>query len=425
MCLQYINEIPGDVFSDLKQIGSGSFSTIFSSIYKNINAKVALKVSVKIDGNHEDSQIIHQEIRVHRSLNHPLICKYYTNIETEHLNIIVMEFIEGYNLLECLNRNGSFPINDIKKIFSQILIVIEYLHDEQNITHRDLKLENIMIDNYGNIRLIDFGFSSPKRIMSTLCGSIPYCSPEVLRCDNYTKKADIWCLGVILYSLVYGKLPFYDKNMAKLANIIQNNEPEYKPISDALLLDLLQKLLMKDPCQRLSIDDIKNHFWLAHVRLLQINYKQLFSPESHHQNQFVRRKSVCNIKMSMSHPRIKNWPFIDSPQKTSLSVKNLQHNQNHSKFEDLQSMITMHYDNVDVLIEKRKDFSKNLNQLLESAFLVETPNFANENDISVRLEAVKPVRFNFPNVVIRRNLQNKSSLNQIPQIKKPILKNLC
>lgn len=116
-----------------------------------------------------------------------------------------MELIEGTNLLQYVNQNHGLKINEVQNIFSQLIIAIEYLHNELNISHRDLKLENVMLD---------FGFSSIKKnIMSTLCGSIPYCAPEVLKCQTYTKEADIWCLGVILYSLVSGKLPFFCSNL--------------------------------------------------------------------------------------------------------------------------------------------------------------------------------------------------------------------
>lgn len=419
MCLQYIHEIPPELFSDLKQIGSGSFSTIFAATYKKTDIRVALKVSLNMIDN-DDLNIVHQEMIVHKSLNHPLICKYYSDLETEHLTIIVMEFIDGLNLLEYVNKSRCLQAQEIKKIFAQIVIVVEYLHNEQNIAHRDLKLENIMVDSYGNIRLIDFGFSSPKRIMSTLCGSIPYCAPEVLKCENYTKKADIWCLGVMLYSLVYGKLPFYDTNMAKLANIICNNEPHYLPITDPLLLDLMKKLLIKDPCQRISIEDIKSHFFMSHVRILDIDYKKLFSPV-HPQPMLFRRKSEARIKFSQSHPNIRNPPVIDNLNRSKkLSLHPISLQNNHSQIDELQKKVTMSHENIDELILYRRDYSRNLNLLIESASLIESHNFLNANDAGIRLEAAKPIHLNFSNIHIRRNSVHQSVLKQTPQIAKPI-----
>lgn len=416
MFSQYINEIPPDIFSDLKQIGSGSFASIYSAIHVKTNTPVALKISYKGERN-EKLQYIHQELVVHKSLNHPLICKYYTDIETEHLMIVVMELIEGLNLLEYVNRSGGLSIQETKKIFSQIVIVIEYLHEEHNIAHRDLKLENIMVDNYGNIRLIDFGLSSQKRIMSTICGSVAYCAPEVLKSENYTKMADIWCLGVILYSMAFGKLPFYDNNIVKLANIICRDEPNYPMNCDPLLLDLLKKLLMKIPCYRISIEEIKNHDFMSHVRLLQINYKQLFSP-TQSSPIISKRKSEYKIKFSQSHINLSNSPILETPNRIfHLSLPGNANTNNHSQIAELHKIVTMNPTNIDDLISNRKDYSKKLNQLIEFAFLIDTRNSFIPGD-KLRFSAPKPIHLNFSNVVIRRN-SHHNSLFVFPQFKKP------
>ena len=102
-----------------------------------------------------------------------------------------MELINGISLLDYVNETSGIPISEARYLFVQLIIAIEYLHNEAHITHRDLKLENIMIDYYGHIRLIDFGFSSMKTMMSTCCGTIPYCAPEVLSCEMYTNASDI------------------------------------------------------------------------------------------------------------------------------------------------------------------------------------------------------------------------------------------
>ena len=154
---------------------------------------------------------------------------------------------------------------------------MEYMH-EKNVSHRDLKLENIMIDKYAHIRLIDFGFSSLNTMMTTCCGSIPYCAPEILSGQNYTKSADIWSLGIILYAILQGCLPFYHSNINMLAFIICSNEPYFTPSMDPSARDLIIKMLIKDPEQRITLNEIKEHPFVKQSKLFQINYKQLFSP---------------------------------------------------------------------------------------------------------------------------------------------------
>ena len=226
MTKKYIDEVPHDMFSDLHQIGSGSFSDIFSAIHIKTNAKIALKISLK-EQNEENLAVLKKEVDINKILFHPFICKFFTELETEHLHIIVMEYINGISSLDYVNETCGISLEESRSLFTQLLIALEYLHNEAHITHRDLKLENIMIDLYGHIRLIDFGFSSIKTIMSTCCGTIPYCAPEVLSCELYTRESDIWSLGVILYAFVCGNLPFTHQNINILVELIVNSEVFY------------------------------------------------------------------------------------------------------------------------------------------------------------------------------------------------------
>lgn len=272
----FFDEIPQGMFSDFDQIGSGSFSDIFSAIHVQTNTKVALKIMFKSD-DQEEMRSIQQEIRINKTLDHPFICKFFTEIETEHLIIIVMELIEGTNTLDYVNQNSGLPITEAKNLFAQLVIAMEYLHNEAHITHRDLKLENVMIDGFGHIRLIDFGFSSVNTMMSTCCGSIPYCAPEILLEQKYTRAADIWSMGVILYAFIDGNLPFYHSNMNALATMICQKEVAFSNTFGDEVKELIRKMLMKDPEQRITIEEIKRHPFISDEKLIQINYKKLFS----------------------------------------------------------------------------------------------------------------------------------------------------
>lgn len=484
MALQFLNEIPEGIFTDFKQIGSGSCSTIFSATHIKTNSQVALKVSIKND-DEEYMKLLYQELNIQKSLNHPFICRYFTDLETEHLIIIVLELIEGINLLDHVNKNRGLPINEAQNIFAQLIIAVEYLHSECNIAHRDLKLENIMLDNYGHIRLFDFGFSSPKLLMSTICGSIPYCAPEVLECQEYTKEADIWSMGVILYCLISDHLPFYHQNIFKLANIICTHEPSYPSVFDPMSRDLISRLLIKDPTQRITINEMKSHAFISHASIFQIDYKQIFSPikieeeadseieaeiqpneekrcsgnnqsvtfsqfdfSDQTENTFkfgqsnqirARRfsqisnigqtKSVAinanQIKFSNSNPNIGKDKFNSTYALLARQRPKLLQcssiSMNSPQFSKLQKIITLESDNVDHLIISRKDFPSNLNKLIEASLLVSSHE---NNNIHIKRSHIK-LRSSLPihfqvSNNIHKNIQNHVLFAQAPVIAKPI-----
>lgn len=371
MDIGLLKEIPQDIFMDLEQIDSGSFSDIFTATHIKTKTKVVLKVSIKSNG----IDFLEKEANIHKCLHHPFICKYFSNFETEHLFIIVMELVEGTNLLNLVNKHKGLPIQEAQNIFAQLIIVIEYLQ-EMNISHRDLKLENILIDKYGHISMIDFGFSSLNAMMSTCCGSVPYCAPEILSGKTYTNSADIWSLGIILFALLQGYLPFFHKNINVLALIICHNEVYFPSSMDLIACDLIGKMLVKDPAKRISIDEIKNHPFIKQNKLFRIDYKKLFSP------------------MSRENALTGNLPLICVPKKThnslnmtknvfNLSKRRYQRNMFYMKLRyhstneiatkhietDLQEQITAQSDNVDDTILRRNDFALNLNKLIEMAYI--------------------------------------------------------
>lgn len=380
-----LNEIPQDIFTDLEQIGSGSFSDIFTATYIKTKTKVALKISIKSN----DEEYLKREIDIHKSLHHPFICKYFTDIETEHLMIIAMEFIEGTNSLDYVNQYKGLPVEEAQNIFSQLVIVMEYMH-EKNVSHRDLKLENIMIDKYAHIRLIDFGFSSLNTMMTTCCGSIPYCAPEILSGQNYTKSADIWSLGIILYAILQGYLPFYNSNINMLAIIICSNEPYFTSSMDPSARDLIIKMLIKDPEQRITLNEIKEHPFVKQSKLFQINYKQLFSPTPLENDNYKRsslkisRQVNSNALIQQINGNIDHLHIAKSSTCLTFNFALTQHQKNcyHMRSrrtsndfsknhveEDLHEKITHLSDNIDDCIMNRSDFAFNLNKLIEMAYI--------------------------------------------------------
>lgn len=410
MHFRFISEIPQDEYTLIDQVGSGTFSDIFSATHIKTNTNVALKISLKTNVEEYD-KAIDQEVKINKSLHHPFICKFFTEFETEHLNIIVMELIDGMTTLDYVNQSHGLPLSEVSNLFSQLLIAIEYLHNEAHITHRDLKLENIMIDNCGHIRLIDFGFSSKNSLMSTLCGSIPYCAPEVLSGQLYTKASDIWSMGIILYSLFDGNLPFFHQNTNTLVSIICNREPKFPQNFDESLRDLLIKMLNKVPEQRIKIDDIKKHPFLSEEKLLQIDYKQLFTPTDTPRNVLQTSKTeqcISGPSLKISRPT-KNSNCSSSQVRRSGFFRNTNSafNLSEEAIEILQEKITLKTDDIDLSIENRKDFAHNLTKLIESAIYKHISHAETVGEgSSLSLMAENQLSLSSSNIVISNNLIN-------------------
>lgn len=370
MNLGLLNELPKELFFDFKQIDSGSFSDIFVATHLKTKTKVALKISLK----HNDIEYLQREANIHKSLHHPFICQYFADFETENLFLIAMELVEGTNLLELVNKYKGLHINEVKSIFSQLIIVMEYMH-EINISHRDLKLENIMIDKYGHIRLIDFGFSSLDTIMTTCCGSIPYCAPEILLGNSYTKSADIWSLGIILYTLIQGFLPFYHNNIKMLVNNICSNGVYFPPSFDATARGLIEKMLVKDPKKRISLDEIKKHHFVEQEKLFLIDYKNLFAPtlneaDSKKKTQLPPIPLKANNSMSLTK-NIFNLKMRKNCKK-GYNIRVRHHSTNEITCQTeaiLHGKIISQSDSIDENILCRNDFAFNLNKLIEFAYI--------------------------------------------------------
>lgn len=248
---------------------SGAFAKVYFGQHKQTNAKVAIKKIDKRANNDDGKQVerIKREIDIMRKLKHPLISQLYEVVETEDFIYIVMEFAQNGTLFTRLNDSGAFTEDEASLIFAQILIVMNYLQTDLKIAHRDIKAENILFDQNQNIRIIDFGLSNtstnPDNLMNTQCGSPAYASPEMILGHQYTFSSDIWSCGVVLYAMVCGFLPFEDPSISRLAQKIVFKEVEYPNNLSATCLDLLKRLLTKNPQSRITLQDAMNHPFVA------------------------------------------------------------------------------------------------------------------------------------------------------------------
>ncbi|KAG0671519.1 hypothetical protein C6P45_000351 [Maudiozyma exigua] len=244
----------------LDQIGEGSFGKVYLACHKLTHHKVVLKTSDKKDPN------IVREVFYHRQFNYPHITKLYEVIVTETKVWMALEYCSGKELYDHLLKMKRIPINQCIELFSQICGAVYYAHS-LNCVHRDLKLENILLDKDGKAKLTDFGFTREcmtKSLLETICGTTVYMAPELTERKTYDGfKIDIWALGVILYTMMTGSMPFDEDDQVKMKWKIVHESPDYNSTvitEDAK--DLLTQLLSKDPVQRPTMREILEHPFL-------------------------------------------------------------------------------------------------------------------------------------------------------------------
>lgn len=189
----------------------------------------------------------------------------------------------GDELYNYLLQHGKLPVEKVQKTFTQLVGAVCYVH-RQSCVHRDLKLENILLDKHENVKLCDFGFTreyeGKANYLQTFCGTICYSAPEMLKGEKYAgEKVDVWSLGVILYALLTGELPFDDDDDNVTRSKILNHEPNYPDHIPPDALSLLKSLLSKRPLLRPTLPDILAHPFLAEHAPQQQEILKLERPE--------------------------------------------------------------------------------------------------------------------------------------------------
>lgn len=260
-------------FESLNLLGSGSFATVYEGYWKQNKKKVAIKALTKglIKKEHNLPQV-QRETSLMYKLNHPNIVKLFTHFEDDENIYLVMELATNGNLIERLNKQekGYFPEKKAVKYITQVVQALKYLHSQNPpIIHRDLKPENILLDKDDNCKLADFGSANQRVLTGTFVGTPLYMAPEMLLKSDYNQTLDIWSLGVLIFELLSGKPPFtvsptlekLDAQEALTKNILEM-DLEFPRWFPTLAKDLLEKMLNKNPKQRITIGEVESHQWL-------------------------------------------------------------------------------------------------------------------------------------------------------------------
>ena len=262
--LEYSKMIGNYILFD--QIGMGTFSKVTRAVHILTEQIVAVKIleKEKIEDNIDVERII-REIEILKNISHPNIAQMFETYSTIHNIYLMMEYIEGGDLFDYINKNLFLPENKACYIFRQLIGVIEYLNN-MGISHRDIKPENILLDkNKKNIKVIDFGLSNyciGKTLLHSSCGSPCYASPEMLSGEPYQGiTTDLWSSGIVLYSMLVGSLPFDEQELQKLYEQIKIGRFFLPSTLSLEAIDFLKRILMVDPKKRIGLKEIKNHKW--------------------------------------------------------------------------------------------------------------------------------------------------------------------
>jgi BR serine/threonine kinase len=247
----------------LYTLGAGTTGKVKLAEHKVTRRQFAIKIIPKdaFQLHPEIQEKTRREIALMRLMDHPHLLRMHEILESQRHLYLVLEHVSHGELFDYLSARGQLAPSDAIRIFRQIVYGLDYLHSN-SICHRDLKLENILLDAHDNVKIADFGFARwmKANVAETSCGSPHYAAPEVILGKPYDgRKADIWSCGVILYTLLVGRLPFEEPSLRALAAKICNGEYRMPDFQDRSITDLISKLLCVDPKARFGMEQIKRH----------------------------------------------------------------------------------------------------------------------------------------------------------------------
>ncbi|KYM80216.1 Maternal embryonic leucine zipper kinase [Atta colombica] len=250
-----------------KTIGSGGFAKVKLATHVATGEKVAIKIMEKTALG-EDLPRVKVEVEALKTLLHQHICRLYQVIETESHYFMVMEYCSGGELFDHIVEKNKLSESDSRRFFYQIVSAVAYMHS-LGYAHRDLKPENVLLDKDENLKLIDFGLCAKPKMgiqahLYTSCGSPTYAAPELIMGKKYLgSEVDIWSMGVLLYALLCGFLPFDDNNLENLYKKILSGkyeEPYWLSNNSKMLI---KSMLQIDPAKRITIHELCRHPWIT------------------------------------------------------------------------------------------------------------------------------------------------------------------
>ena len=389
-------------FEILKLLGQGSFGRVFLSKHKKTNSIYAIKTIDKTDKNNiEGKPYFQREIEIMYKLHHENCIKLYSHFEDNSNCYFIMEYISNGNLYNYIKKkpNKKLEPKEVSNIIKELISAVYYLHNmSPPIIHRDIKPENILLNENNIIKLTDFGWSNYMNlsdVRSTFCGTPLYLAPEMIISGFHNEKVDIWCIGVILFELLVGRIPFAGNNQRILINNIINCNIIWDNNIDIDAKDLISKILIIDPNKRISLEEMMRHNFITKFNddyesfLIKPCNDNLIdepfiisleSPESHLEKINKKKKKIKEEKEIVQ--KIEKSPKLKSEQVNLLKrVESLLNNEKNKCKKDF-ILLNESYNNFTNLFSQyvflQKENSKNL-EILEkqniNIFRLENRNF--------------------------------------------------
>ncbi|XP_069039051.1 serine/threonine-protein kinase SIK2 isoform X1 [Lepisosteus oculatus] len=272
-------------FYDIERtLGKGNFAVVKLARHRITKTEVAIKIIDKSQLDSVNLEKIYREVQIMKILDHPHIIKLYQVMETKNMLYLVTEYAKNGEIFDYLASHGRLSEPEARRKFWQILSAVDYCHNRK-IVHRDLKAENLLLDGHMNIKIADFGFGNffqPGEPLATWCGSPPYAAPEVFEGQQYEgPQLDIWSMGVVLYVLVCGALPFDGPSLPVLRQRVLEGRFRIPYFMTEDCEHLIRRMLVLDPSKRLTVAQIKEHRWMTLEVPVQrpVLYQQAAAPE--------------------------------------------------------------------------------------------------------------------------------------------------
>ncbi|XP_020649789.3 uncharacterized protein LOC110079002 [Pogona vitticeps] len=282
VCFSKMSQEPRKNFPHTKQVGNylvgkminkGSFAKVMEGLHIPTGEKVAIKVIDKKKAK-QDSYVLKnmkREPRIHQMIKHPNIVQLYETLETENSYYMVMELCLGGDLMDRICEKRRLEEKEVKKYTRQIMSAVEHLH-RHGIVHRDLKIENFLLNENCSIKIVDFGLSNimkfeglSQELLNTQCGSPAYAAPELLAHKKYGPKVDVWSIGVSMFAMLTGTLPFTVEpfNIKQLhLKMIKGEMNPIPPNISTGAVRFIHSLLEPDPTKRPNIKEAMKDKWL-------------------------------------------------------------------------------------------------------------------------------------------------------------------